>query len=634
VTPGAVRGLAAIGLATCLFALWRVSGLDTVFDGVERAALDLRFRLRGAMAPGPDVLIVGIDERTVSAIGTGAPLRAALADMLDRLAAAGPLAVGVDLLLVDRTPADARLAAALGGADRVVLAAAATEGAPREVPSGPELAGALARSAVPVTVGPLDAMPAPPAYLFPMRGFAGAALIGHANIVEASDRFARTLPLVLPLPDGGWLPALPLQALRRAEGMPDFILGPGSLIRLGDRRIVPGPGGLLLLNHYGGPGTIPTVSFLDLARGKVAPDLAAGRVVFVGSTAESLRDMFATPFSPDMAGVEVLATAFLNLRDGTALRRGPAEGALSVVLAVLIATGGSALMRRGGARAPMIWAAAAVALAFAGVQAAFVLAGSWLDLTAIAGPTLAAVGVTGYLCWKQLRDEAARAVRERDNLSTYVAPGLADLLAGDARPAFDGREQTVTVLFADLAGYTGIAERLPPLEVSALVAHLHGHIGTAAREAGAGIVEFLGDGAMIVFGLPEPAPGDARAALGCAAALVDRPLGEGLATGAPDLSLRVSLHTGPVAVAVLGDARHRHVAVAGDTVNIAARLHDIAKAHHVDLVATRDTLVAAGLPPAAGFRFLATEVLRGRRRPVEIWARTTAAALSAPPAAH
>jgi adenylate cyclase len=64
----------------------------------------------------------------------------------------------------------------------------------------------------------------------------------------------------------------------------------------------------VLLNHYGGPGTLRTVSLGALLAGDVEPDLVRGRAVFIGAGAESLRDMFATPYAPDVMGVEVLAT--------------------------------------------------------------------------------------------------------------------------------------------------------------------------------------------------------------------------------------------------------------------------------------------------------------------------------------
>jgi adenylate cyclase len=199
------------------------------------------------------------------------------------------------------------------------------------------------------------------------------------------------------------------------------------------------------------------------------------------------------------------------------------------------------------------------------------------------------------------------------------------LLSEHAAPSFDGREQNVGILFVDVAGYSGMVETERPAEVAEFLRALHRLFEEAAERHRGVIVDFQGDGALLVFGLPEPGPDDARNALACGASLLE---GRGSVRGpflrAP-IGLRVSVHWGPVAVGILGGRRQGKVSVTGDAVNVTARLQEIAKAHGVPFVATRAALDAAGMAPGAaawdtsGFRPIATEPQRGRRGDVEIW---------------
>lgn len=112
------------------------------------------------------------------------------------------------------------------------------------------------------------------------------------------------------------------------------------------------------------------------------------------------------------------------------------------------------------------------------------------------------------------------------------------------------------VLFVDVAGFTTHAEHLDPAQANAFLALFHRLVEQAAESCGGVIVHFAGDGALIVFGLPEPGADDTDRALrfieALYAAIRNCP-------GWPGLGLRVGGHSGPVQVAVLGGERHRHL---------------------------------------------------------------------------
>jgi adenylate cyclase len=587
-------------------------------SGLEDTLIDLRFAARGPQQPPDDILIVTIDDADVADIGMMEPMRRALAEAVPRLEAAGAAIIAIDLLLSDPTPADAQLAEALAESSSTVLAVAVTPGP--AVSLSPEIEAALRDSAFPVVMGyrggreRAPAAPQRPRLLVPAVELAEtAAALGHVNITLSPDRIARRAPLAIALGDGAFLPAISVIAAHRMlAGVPgDLVLRPGSSVTIGPRVVATDAAGQVLLNHYGGPGTLGTVSLGALLAGDVEHDLVRGRAVFIGAGAESLRDMFATPYAPDVMGVEVLATLSANLLDDSLIRSGGALwiAALALALAGVVLAGLAAAVPA----SPLVAAVATFAvwsLAAGVLQMAF-NAGVALDATAV----LVAMGFASLAHWLgRLRSDeigAQRLEAERGMLSRFLSPFASRTLPKQgAAPVW--RTEEATIAFVDLEGSVGLAEGRSPDETAALLAEVQSLIAGAAARHGGAVVERFGDGALVAFGF---GGGTAADSIAFARDLVAAPT-----TGR---RLRISLHCGPVALADIGGEGWGHVTVAGDTVNIAARLQDTAKRAKAAVVMGRAVLEAAGIDLASqpeSFRPLAMEQVRGRNKPVEVWA--------------
>ncbi|HUE47481.1 MAG TPA: adenylate/guanylate cyclase domain-containing protein [Aestuariivirgaceae bacterium] len=587
---------------------------DPPLSGLEGTLIDLRFAARGPRQPPDSILIVSIDDTDVAEIGMMGPMRRALAEALPRLATEGALAIVIDLLLSDPTPADAELADALALVSGAVLAVAVTPGS--AAPRPPPIEAVLRANAFPVVMGyrsereSATAAAQSPRLLMPTVELAEAAALGHVNIALSPDRIARRAPLAIALGDGAFLPAIAVVAAHRMLAG-ELVLRPGDSVALGDRVVATDAAGQVLVNHYGGPGTLHTVSLGALLAGEVAPDLIEGRAVFIGAGAESLRDIFATPFGPDVLGVEVLATLAANLIDGSLIRSGGAlwVAALVLALAAVVLAGMAAAVPNSPLLAALatfaVWGMAAGAL-----QAAF-NAGVALDATSVLG----AVGIASLAHWLgRLRSDeigAQRLEAERGMLSRFLSPFANRTLPKQGvTPVW--RTEEATIGFVDLEGSVGLAEGQSPDETAALLSDIQGLIAGAAARHGGAVVERFGDGALVAFGF---GGGTAADAIAFARDLVAAPTG--------DRRLRISLHCGPVALADIGGEGWGHVTVAGDTVNVAARLQDTAKRARATVVVGRSVLEAAGVDltasPAA-FRPLAMESVRGRSKPVEVWA--------------
>ncbi|GIL03132.1 MAG: adenylate cyclase [Alphaproteobacteria bacterium] len=229
---------------------------------------------------------------------------------------------------------------------------------------------------------------------------------------------------------------------------------------------------------------------------------------------------------------------------------------------------------------------------------------------------------------RQLVIRQAQIAAERANLSRYFPQNLVDVLAAADHDVGAERSQEIAVLFADIVGFTEIAERHPPAKVMQLLRRYHAVLEDVVFAHHGTLDKYLGDGIMATFGTPAAGPRDAANALAAARAIVaamDDCSAECAARGDPRFRVSVGVHFGPVILGDIGPARRLEFAVVGDTVNVAARLEAATRALRCRLVVS-DALVAklgeAGSADPAlldGLRRRRRLRLRGRQTPIDVW---------------
>ncbi len=192
-------------------------------------------------------------------------------------------------------------------------------------------------------------------------------------------------------------------------------------------------------------------------------------------------------------------------------------------------------------------------------------------------------------------EQRAVAERAKANLSRYFAPSLVETLANTDEPFGPAREQNVTVLFADIIGFTALSAQHTPKNVFNL---LRGVLSRLAAEVFANrgtLDKYFGDGLMATFGTPDAGDQDATNALRCALAM-QRAVTEENRRRAGDigehLRIAVGIHYGPVLLGNIGEERRLEFAVIGDTVNVASRLEELARPLDAAIVVS-DALVEA-----------------------------------------
>ncbi|MFL5324170.1 MAG: CHASE2 domain-containing protein [Microvirga sp.] len=617
-TAVALAAVAAAGAWGLFLGLWHLHGRGSILDRIEAPLQDWRLLIAGPRAAPDGVVIVAIDEETVRRAGAYPLPRALLARIVRRLADDGAKAIALDMLFLERGPgeADAELAAALRSTPAVIGAAALF---PRTDAFAETRLGGGRSAPLPVAER----------VLWPVSPLAGAAAVGLVNITADHAGTPRYVPLLI-ASGADLLPSFVLRtAAVAAAAEPEL---EADAVRIGPSRTSVDFGYHLPLRFYGPRGTVATVSAQAVLDADADAGAAVrGRVVVVGATAIGTADTFATAFDPVLPGVELVATGIAHLVAGKGLVRNGAtrrlDLAASVVLPILTVL--AFTLRRVGLGVALC--AVPFVLWFAFATVAF-SRDYWFAMAVPLAATLPPALVFGAVrLWLEQRSKR-RVLLQREALRRFHAPAIAEKLAVTPEFLQEPVQQHAAVLFVDLSGFTGLSEQLGPHGTRTLLKAFHSLVEEEATRRDGFVLSFMGDGAMLLFGLPAPKPDDAlravEAALSLAAALrawiAERAPGDGRELGA-----RIGLHYGPVVLSRLGPDTHQHITASGDTVNVASRLLEVAAHGEVEAAFSLDVIAAARAAPESGalpsFTGAREIAIRGRARPLAVWLGNPAA---------
>jgi class 3 adenylate cyclase len=199
-------------------------------------------------------------------------------------------------------------------------------------------------------------------------------------------------------------------------------------------------------------------------------------------------------------------------------------------------------------------------------------------------------------------------------LHQYLSPDVASALIEDpGRAALGGEEVEVTVLFADLRGYTTYAESRAPAEVVAMLNLAFGVAVPIVLAEGGAVVQFMGDAMMAIFNAPNRQPDHALRAARTALAM-QRDIGT-LPGAGNRPQFRIGLNSGLALVGNIGAAEIRNFSALGDTTNLAARLQTYAAEGSVVIGAGTYDLIRL----QAIVRPLGSPELKGKSLPVEVY---------------
>ncbi|HSE31081.1 MAG TPA: adenylate/guanylate cyclase domain-containing protein [Pyrinomonadaceae bacterium] len=234
-------------------------------------------------------------------------------------------------------------------------------------------------------------------------------------------------------------------------------------------------------------------------------------------------------------------------------------------------------------------------------------------ISAVAAQT--AIAVENARAHERLaREEVARANYSRF-LPEYV---VKQMLENPESFKLGGVSQTITILFADIRGFTRISEHAQPERIVSLLNRYFSAMTDIIFAHGGTLDKYLGDGLMALFGAPATTPDDANNALNAAVAMQRRVLGinlELLAEGLPEIGVGMGLHTGEVVVGYIGSERRSEYTAIGDAVNTCARLESNARGGEI--------LMSDATAKAARSRYKLKPrdpiTVKNREQPVVLW---------------
>jgi adenylate cyclase len=372
-----------------------------------------------------------------------------------------------------------------------------------------------------------------------------------------------------------------------------------------------------LIPYRGGQGSFPYLSAIDVLRKAVPVESLEGRIVIVGTTAPGLYDLRNTPVQKVYPGVEIHANIVSGILDGRFLQQPHYTVAIEVMVLLLVGVLLTVLMP---ALSPVLAAtsslltllAVTVINVYLWIEQALVvpLAGSALLVLALFVSNMS----YGFLTEARTKRNLTR------RFGQYIPPELvSEMAANPDSYSLHGERRELTVLFSDVRGFTGIAEKLDPVELSGLMNELltamtrviHDHRGT--------IDKYMGDAIMAFWGAPIQDPEHATKAV-TAALEMQRTL-SGLRTkfvrlGWPDIQMGIGINTGPMNVGNMGSEFRMAYTVLGDAVNLGSRLEGLSKQYGVGIVVSESTSAAA---EGVLFRELDLVRVKGRDSPLHIF---------------
>ena len=352
--------------------------------------------------------------------------------------------------------------------------------------------------------------------------------LGAVNWLPERDQVVRRVPLLLSIA-GTLYPSLPLETLRVALNETTLFVrssGGSSVTAFGQRTgiehvrvgqtVLPTDGDGELWLRFTRPDARRYISAHRVLDGTLDAKEVAGRDILIGTSAVGLLDLRATPLDSAVPGVEMHAQALEQMLNGEHLSRPP------------FATGARARLSRGRRRGAGVADRAPRRHRRGGHRrrrrSLVVFAASWLAYTN-AGylldpvyPSIAlllvylATSLTGYIATERERS------RVRSAFGHYVAAPLVEELARNHdKLKLGGETREVTVLFADVRGFTNIAEGMTAEELIAFLNRLFTPLSDIILEERGTIDKFMGDAVMAFWNAPVLE--DAHAASACRAAL-------------------------------------------------------------------------------------------------------------------
>lgn len=541
-----------------------ISALFGLWQGVELNMYDNYFKLRGIKSPGEDVVIIAMDEKSIGELGALPWPRKYHANLLDYLGQAK--AVGFDLLFdtPSRLEDDNALAHAIKRHGRVILASMFRF-------EQRENGEWLQQLCIPCE-----------------QMIKNARGTGFVNLPADKGNIVRKTTLVDTNTFGPEkpIPSFSLAVTMLAEniGM-DQLEIEGNNVRLGNVSFPINSANQMWIDFYGPSRTFPTYSYVDVLKGKISPEKFKDKIVLIGLYTPTVKeDYYENPFTEGnlvlagklpVPGVEIHASAIKTYLDHSCFT--PASFGVNLAIILLAGLLTFWLTYR---RPPWLGLLSTVLIIAAIFSASYLL---WEHMhywiysaspAAMAAASYLGITVQGFIMSEIERQKTVAM------FSRYVSPALVKEILKMDDLKLGGEKREVTIMFADIRGFTAYSENRDPEEV---ISRLNEYLTVMTRSIlahGGTLDKYLGDGLMAFFGAPVPMPDHAGEAVKTAIEIEEKiaELNEKWAKkGGEPLLIAIGINSGQVVVGNVGSKERMDYTVIGEDVNLASRMEALSK---------------------------------------------------------
>ncbi|MDH4149297.1 MAG: adenylate/guanylate cyclase domain-containing protein [Betaproteobacteria bacterium] len=428
-----------------------------------------------------------------------------------------------------------------------------------------------------------------------------AASAGHINPLPDLDGITRRVPMLVEY-DKAFYEPLSLAMVRTVTGQPPVVpvvSQDGSTtnysglewIKAGPFQIPVDDQAAALVPYHGPKGSFRYFSLVDVLNEKVPVGALRGKIVLIGTTAPGLLDLRATPVDPVYPGVEIHANLITGILDGNIKQRPPYIVGAEFVLLLLAGVALGLLLPLLTPFKSMLVTAFAI-VGVVGTNLMVFQAGN-LVLPLASGMVLILLLFTFNMAYGFLVE--ARGTRLITGLfGQYVPPELVEEMARNPEQFnMQPRAEELSVLFADVRGFTSISETLSPEDLSVYINDYLTTMSLVIREGHRGTLDkYIGDAVMAFWGAPMADPNHAQNAVLAAldmmkqAKVLNQKFNE---KGWPPFAIGVGVNSGVMRVGDMGSQIRKAYTVMGDAVNLGSRLEGITKQYGAAILIGQST---------------------------------------------
>ncbi|MBI5152991.1 MAG: adenylate/guanylate cyclase domain-containing protein [Parcubacteria group bacterium] len=578
------KGFLLLGLVLCITLLVEGSFSHGFLTKFENSLEDI------LVTPKPfnqDIVILAVDNESISRIGQWPWPREVYAHILKTLENAHPKAVGIDIAFLENSR--------LGEFDDAVLATTLAS------ISYPIILSAEADTLI------LDKEMLPRAGIVrtPLPAFLTSrnVTVGHTNLILNPDGVVRKVPLKILSRDGNTVHSFAYEIFNKTQKNVSVEKKPETIPRIVYSRA---------------PGTIIRKHISSVLEDPSTIASLTNKVVLIGATASDLHDTKLTPLSRgvEMPGVEIQANIINMLSRGYSLvpistRIMQLWILIAILLPVLV------FRRFRGVSQPLF---VNIILGVFHTTLAIILFENGIIANIIhlnLGWSLSTLSLFGYTYFTTERER--REMRKM--FSKYVATDVLEyIMKNPDKVSLGGEEKEVTILFSDIRGYTTFSESVTPKE---LVRVLNRYLTAMTEEIlkHRGVLDkYIGDAVMAYWGAPMDDPDHADHAIEAALGMIERlkKFNEELkAEGMHEIAFGIGIYTGPVIIGNVGSEMRLEYTVIGDTVNVASRLEGVNKELHTTLLVGESA--KNKIKGKYAFKSMGSVSVKGRKEPLQVY---------------